>query len=195
MNRREVLLGAGACTLARAPLASAATDGLMTAADVHVDKYPTVEAVRWMGRKLEAADPRPPANPRVSRGPARTRRRYGRSDPLRRARYHARELRSAEQRLSADPGVCIAVRVRFRGAHASRCRWRRRADECSKASRTATWSGSRSTMPDRAPSTTRSAPIHEPKDLHGLKIRVPPSDIFLDDGPGPRRQSHAAALR
>src|SRR5262245_33813144 len=53
MNRRDVLMGAAALSMSATPL-RAATGGLLTASDVHPDKYPTVEAVRWMGRELEA---------------------------------------------------------------------------------------------------------------------------------------------
>ena len=34
-------------------------------------------------------------------------------------------------------------------------------------------------------------PIHAPADLHGLKLRVPPSDIFMRADPRFRRQSDA----
>ena len=38
-------------------------------------------------------------------------------------------------------------------------------------------------------------PVHEPADLHGLKIRVPPSDIFIALMRRARRQPDAAAVR
>ena len=47
------MVGLGATCLSQTRLAHAVTDGLMTAADVHVDGYPTVEAVRWMGKRIE----------------------------------------------------------------------------------------------------------------------------------------------
>src|SRR5688572_23937967 len=53
MDRRTLMLSLGATCLAQSPLAHAARNGLMTAADVHVDGYPTVEAVRWMSKRIE----------------------------------------------------------------------------------------------------------------------------------------------
>jgi tripartite ATP-independent transporter DctP family solute receptor len=56
IDRRRALAGLAASGFALARTASAATrraDGLMTAADVHIDGYPTVEAVRWISRVLE----------------------------------------------------------------------------------------------------------------------------------------------
>ena len=54
VRRRDVLFGLGAACVTQMPLAQAATGGVMTAADVHVDNYPTVEAVRWMSGQIEA---------------------------------------------------------------------------------------------------------------------------------------------
>src|SRR5262245_17579602 len=55
-SRRGFLQGLGALGLGTAAgTARAAEQGrVFTAADVHVDGYPTVEAVRWMGREIEA---------------------------------------------------------------------------------------------------------------------------------------------
>ena len=63
LSRRRLLLGAGAaCALplvaagrALASAVDAAADGqrILTATDVHVSDYPTVEAVRWIGQTLE----------------------------------------------------------------------------------------------------------------------------------------------
>ena len=53
MRRRDVLLGVSGLCASHIPLAHAATNGVMTAADVHVDGYPTVEAVRWMSKQIE----------------------------------------------------------------------------------------------------------------------------------------------
>src|SRR5262245_18799256 len=53
MNRRDALIGLGALCTAHSRAAAALTsDGLMTAADVHVDGYPTVQAVRWMSERI-----------------------------------------------------------------------------------------------------------------------------------------------
>ena len=55
MNRRRAIAAFGA--LCAAPLRFAGAEPVaktMTAADVHVDGYPTVEAVRFMSRRIEA---------------------------------------------------------------------------------------------------------------------------------------------
>ncbi|HYM85139.1 MAG TPA: TRAP transporter substrate-binding protein, partial [Pseudoxanthomonas sp.] len=57
MDRRRFLAGmgaAGAAPLAGLPLlAATASSTTLTATDVHVKDYPTVEAVRWIGETLE----------------------------------------------------------------------------------------------------------------------------------------------
>lgn len=57
-TRRDFLLGLGAAGMATAvPAALRAGDGhrLLTATDVHVKDYPTVAAIEWIGRELERA--------------------------------------------------------------------------------------------------------------------------------------------
>ena len=57
MDRRRFLAGVGAACaapLAGLPLLAATPAGsVLTATDVHVKDYPTVEAVRWIGETLE----------------------------------------------------------------------------------------------------------------------------------------------
>ena len=98
-------------------------------------------------------------------------------------------LGRAQQRVPADPGAVPAVRVRLGRAHAPGGSTARSATQCCAASRRATWSGWRSTIPARAASTTRSTRSCEPRDLHGMKIRVPPSDIFMKLVARARRES------
>jgi tripartite ATP-independent transporter DctP family solute receptor len=52
LTRRTVILGAGAVCAGIRPSAIHAKATVLTAADVHVDGYPTVEAVRWIGKML-----------------------------------------------------------------------------------------------------------------------------------------------
>jgi len=178
-TRREVLAGIGALSVVQAGRANGASNGLMTAADVHVDGYPTVEAVRWMSRKLEAETD------------ARLRIRVyfagqlGReSDTVDLARFGALDITRVNfaplnnafpltqvfglpyvfdsvehMRRAVDGPVGRAVLDGFA-----------RRDLVGLAIYDA---GSRSFYNVRRP-------IVEPKDLHGLKIRVPPSDIFID---------------
>ena len=51
-NRREIIVGLAGLCAARAGFAKDAPD-LLTAADVHVDGYPTVQAVKWIGQRLK----------------------------------------------------------------------------------------------------------------------------------------------
>ena len=55
LSRRQILTFAGAAAFAGPAAAAGRERGLLTAADVHRDGYPTVEAVKWMGRELEKA--------------------------------------------------------------------------------------------------------------------------------------------
>jgi tripartite ATP-independent transporter DctP family solute receptor len=179
ISRRQVLLGAGALCAARVPLVEAATDGLMTAADVHPDHYPTVEAVRWMGRKVEEAT----------------------AGRLRIRVYHAGQLGRENDTIDlARFGALDITRVNFASLNnpfpltqafglpymfESVAHFRRAADsevgqevlrgfEKRDLVGLAIYdSGARNFY------NVRRA-IHEPADLHGLKVRVPPSDIFID---------------
>ncbi|HKE95114.1 MAG TPA: TRAP transporter substrate-binding protein [Povalibacter sp.] len=178
LNRRQMLLGAGALGLSGTRFAAAATNGLLTAADVHVDHYPTVEAVRWMGKKLEEQT-------------------QGR---LRIRVYHAGQLgREGDTVDLTRFGALDITRVNFASLNNafpltqmfalpyvfnSVEHMRRAADgEVGKAvlqgferrdlvGLAIYDAGSRSFYNVRRP-------VAEPADLHGLKIRVPPSDIFI----------------
>jgi tripartite ATP-independent transporter DctP family solute receptor len=181
MRRREVLFGLGAACVSQTPLAQAATDGVMTAADVHVDKYPTVEAVRWMSRKIEAET----------------------NGRLRIRVYHAGQLgREADTVELARFGALDITRVNFgtlpnafpltgafvlpyvfdsiehmrRAVDGSVGKAVREGFEARELIGLAIYdAGKRNFYNVRRP-------IVEPADLHGLKVRVPPSDIFLDMG-------------
>jgi tripartite ATP-independent transporter DctP family solute receptor len=179
MNRRELLLGMGATGVACSSLATAATDGLLTAADVHIDGYPTVEAVRWMGKRIEEQ----------TQGRLRIRvyhsGQLGReSDTVDLTRFGALDIARvnfaplnnafpltqafglpyvfdsvAHMRRAADGPVGKAVLQGF--------------EQRDLVGLAIYDSGSRCFYNVRRP-------VLEPADLHGLKIRVPPSDIFID---------------
>jgi tripartite ATP-independent transporter DctP family solute receptor len=54
LSRRQCLRGLGAyAALAASPVRASPVDGSLTASDVHPSGFPTVEAVRWMSRTLE----------------------------------------------------------------------------------------------------------------------------------------------
>jgi tripartite ATP-independent transporter DctP family solute receptor len=179
MNRRQLLLGAGAAGFALTTRAPAATGGLMTAADVHVNGYPTVEAVKWIGRRLEEQ----------TGGRLRIRVYYagqlGREgDTVDLTRFGALDITRVNfaalnnpfplTQLFALPYVFDSVAHMRRvvdGEAGSRVL---QAFEKRDVIGLAIYdAGSRSFYNVRRP-------IHEPKDLHGLKFRVPPSDIFLE---------------
>ncbi len=179
MNRRQLLLGAGAAGVTLATGARAATDGLMTAADVHPSGYPTVEAVRWIGKRLEE----------VTGGRLRIRVYYagqlGREgDTVDLTRFGALDITRVNfaslnnpfplTQLFALPYVFDSVdhmrRVVDGEAGKQVLKGFERRDVMGLAIYDA---GSRSFY-----NVQRA--VHVPKDLHGLKFRVPPSDIFLE---------------
>jgi len=179
MNRREVLIGIGGLCAAKTALAAAPSVSLMTAADVHVNGYPTVEAVRWIGNKLQQ-ETNGRLNIRV---------------------YHAGQLgREGDTVDLARFGALDITRVNFASLNnpfpltkvfslpyvfGSVEHMRRAADGAAGRAVLEGFSqrdlvglaiydaGSRSFYNTRRP-------VHQPKDLQGLKIRVPPSDIFIE---------------
>jgi tripartite ATP-independent transporter DctP family solute receptor len=179
MKRRDLLLGMTALGISGSPLHATPRDGLLTASDVHVDKYPTVEAVRWIGSQLEA-------------------RTQGR---LRIRMYHSGQLgRESDAVELARAGALDITRVNFAALNNafplsrafvlpyvfdSVTHMRRVVDGAAGAMVRNSFAqrdlvglaiydaGSRSFY------NVKHA-VHEPRELNGLKIRVPPSDIFLE---------------
>lgn len=162
-------------------MALAGTDGLMTAADVHVDHYPTVEAVRWMGQQIET----------MTGGRLHIRvyhaGQLGReSDTVDLTRFGALDITRVNfavltsafplTQMFALPYVFESVahmrRVVDGPAGKAVLQGFEQRDLIGLAIYDA---GSRSFYNVRRP-------VVQPADLHGLKIRVPPSDIFLDMG-------------
>ena len=179
MNRRDALIGLGALCAAHSRTSAAMrADGLLTAADVHVDGYPTVQAVRWMSDRIAAQT----------------------DGRLRIRVYHAGQLgREGDTVDLARFGALDIVRVNFASLNnafpSTRVfslpyvfdsveHMRRAADGKPGTAVLAEFArrelvglaiydaGSRSFYNVRRP-------INEPRDLHGLKVRVPPSDIFI----------------
>lgn len=178
MNRRELLFGAGALGLAATPMARAMTNGLLTAADVHPDGYPTVEAVRWIGKELE----------KETHGRMRTRVYYagqlGREgDTVDLTRFGALDITRVNfaslnnqfplTQMFALPYVFESVEHMRRAADGDVGAAVLKGFEDRDLIGLAIYdAGSRSFYNVRRP-------IVEPGDLHGLKVRVPPSDIFI----------------
>ena len=184
MISRRRFIRAGVAAACAAPLASLpadanVADGVLTATDVHVSDYPTVQAVRWIGQTLQ----------RETAGRLRIR------------LYHSGQLgREAESIDMARYGAIDMTRV-YAGAlnnafpltqalclpyvFDSVAHMRRAMDEGvgdavlrSFESRELVGlaiydSGARCFYNARRP-------IIEPADLHGMKIRVPASDIFIE---------------
>lgn len=151
----------------------------MTAADVHVAGYPTVEAVRWIGKRLE----------KETNGRLRIR------------VYHAGQLgRESDTVDLARYGAIDFTRVNFAPLNNpfpvtqifslpyvfdSVAHMRRAADGA--PGRAVLESFQRRGLIGLAiyDAGTRSfynvrRPVYEPADLNGLKMRVPPSDIFIE---------------
>ncbi|HKP65263.1 MAG TPA: TRAP transporter substrate-binding protein [Casimicrobiaceae bacterium] len=179
MNRRDALIGLGALCAAHSRTAAALrADGMLTAADVHVDGYPTVQAVRWMSERIAAQT----------------------GGRLRIRVYHAGQLGRESDTVDLTRfGALDLTRVNFASLNnafpATRVfalpyvfesveHMRRAADGKPGAAVLEEFArrelvglaiydaGSRSFY------NVRRA-VHEPHDLHGLKVRVPPSDIFI----------------
>ncbi len=178
MNRRDVVIGLGALSLPRAQFAAAATNSVMTAADVHVDGYPTVEAVRWIGRRIEEQ----------TDGRLRIRVYFagqlGReSDTVDLARFGALDITRVNfaplnnpfptTQIFSLPYVFDSVEHMRRAVDGEPGRVVLKEFQKRGLIGLAVYdAGSRSFY-------NVSRPIHEPADLNGLKIRVPPSDIFI----------------
>lgn len=179
MRRRELLLGFGGLCASQIPFAQAATNDLMTAADVHVDGYPTVEAVRWISKRLD------------ERTQGRLRIRVYHSGQLGRendtvdlTRFGALDITRVNfapltnpfplTQVFALPYVFDSVEHMRRAVDGEAGTLVRKGFEARDLIGLAIYdAGSRNFYNVRRP-------IVEPGDLHGLKIRVPPSDIFID---------------
>jgi len=181
VKRRELLLGFGAACVAAAPVARAAGGRLMTAADVHVDKYPTVEAVRWMSRKIEAE-----TNGRLAIRVYHAGQLGRESDTVELARFGALDITRVNfapltnafplTRLFALPYVFDSVEHMRRIVDGPAGKAVLDSFQSRDLIGLAIYdAGVRSFY-------NVHRPIVEPADLHGLKVRVPPSDIFLQIG-------------
>lgn len=178
ISRRQMLLGAGALGATLSGVARAPDDKVLTAADVHVNGYPTVEAVRWMGERIEAQ----------TQGRLRIRVYFagqlGReSDTINLARFGALDITRVNfaplnnpfplTQLFALPYVFDSVAHMRRAVDGEAGRRVLQSFERRDLVGLAIYdAGSRSFY------NVRRA-VHQPQDLRGLKVRVPPSDIFL----------------
>lgn len=180
-DRRRFLAGlAGACAAGTLMGGARGDDGarVLTATDVHVKDYPTVQAVQWIGEQLERET----------------------SGRLRIRMYHAGQLgRESEAIDMARFGAIDITRV-YTGAlnnafpltralslpyvfeSVDHLRHALDGDVGAQVLRGFEARGLVGlAIYDSGPRCFYNIkhPIHEPADLHGLKIRVPVSDIFI----------------
>lgn len=179
-TRRQLLVG-GAALLGAALLPRAiAQDGarVLTATDVHVKDYPTVAAVRWIGEQLEAA-----TDGRIRMRQYHSGQLGRESEAIDMARFGAIDITrvysgALNNAFPLTQALCLPY-VFESTAH------QRRALDGEVGARVLKGFEARSLVGlaiyDSGPRcfyNTRH-PIVQPRDLHGLKIRVPVSDIFI----------------
>jgi tripartite ATP-independent transporter DctP family solute receptor len=178
MKRRTLLQGVVALAGTAALPAAARDPGVLTATDVHVRDYPTVEAVRWIGEQLE----------RETGGRLRLRQYHsgqlGReSEAIDMARFGAIDITrvysgALNNAFPLTRALCLPY-VFESVAH------QRRALDGDVGAAVLEGFATRDLVGlaiyDSGPRCFYNIkhPIVEPRDLRGLKIRVPVSDIFI----------------
>lgn len=181
LTRRDALLLFATSALAAPRSRAAAPRRVLNAADVHVSGYPTVEAVRWIGERL-AATTGGELGIRVYHSGQ-----LGREhDTVEMARFGAIDLTrvnfAALNNAFPFTGVAALPYVFDSVEHMRRAMdgdpGRRILEDFARRDLIGLAiydSGVRCVYNVRRP-------IHRPGDLVGLKIRVPPSDIFIEIG-------------
>jgi tripartite ATP-independent transporter DctP family solute receptor len=181
ITRRQALASIGAGALVGTRALAADPSRMLTAADVHVARYPTVEAVRWIGEQLAAAT----------------------GDGLGIRVYHSGQLGREQDTVEmARFGAIDLTRVNFAALNNAfpltqvpalpyvfdSVAHMRRAMDGEPGRRVLDGFAARGLFGlciyDSGVRCVYNArrPIEVPEDLHGLKIRVPPSDIFIEIG-------------
>jgi tripartite ATP-independent transporter DctP family solute receptor len=178
LSRRKALLMLAAGAAATRVRAATPAERMLHAADVHVAGYPTVEAVRWIGEQLSLATGGELGISVYHSG------QLGREgDTVEMARYGAVDLTRVNFAVLTNPfpltGVPALPYVFHSVGHMRRAMdgepgQRILADFARRdlVGLAIYDSGVRSVYNVRRP-------VHVPQDLKGLKIRVPPSDIFI----------------
>lgn len=174
LTRRELLVSCVGTALS----ASALAQRVLTASDVHVSDYPTVEAIRWMGETLERESGGKLAI-RVYPSGALGREtdtidlaRFGALD-ITRVNFAALDEAFPATRAMALPYVIDSTEHLRRAVDGAAGERIRRSFERRGLIGLALYdSGARCFY-------NRVRPVHDPRELAGLKIRVPPSDIFV----------------
>lgn len=181
LTRRDAILLCAAGAVAARGVVAAAPRRTLVAADVHVSGYPTVEAVRWIGARL-MEESGGELGIRVYHSGQ-----LGREhDTVEMARFGAIDLTrvnfAALNNAFPPTGVAALPYVFDSVAHMRRAidgePGRRILEDFARRDLVGLAiydSGVRSIYNVRRP-------IHRPADLAGLKVRVPPSDIFIEIG-------------
>jgi len=178
LTRRAMLIVAGAACAGIRPASGNTTDGVLTATDVHVDGYPTVEAVRWMGRMMARE-----TGGRIDVHVYHSGQLGRETDTVNLARYGVLDITRVN--MAALNNAFPATRIlSLPYVFDSTDHMRRALDgevgrevlhrfEARGLIGLALYdAGARCFYNVRHPVAT-------PSDLHGLKLRVPPSDIFI----------------
>jgi tripartite ATP-independent transporter DctP family solute receptor len=178
LSRRALLLAAGAACTGIEPAHARDAAGMLTAADVHVDGYPTVEAVRWMGRMLARE-----TGGRLDIHVYHSGQLGRETDTVNLARYGVLDITRVNMaalnnafpatRILSLPYVFDSTEHMRRALDGEVGREVLRRFESRGLIGLALYdAGARCFYNVRHP-------IEKPSDLHGLKLRVPPSDIFI----------------
>jgi len=179
LTRRRFIAAAAGAGLA--PLAFAADEAktVLTAADVHVDGYPTVEAVRWMGATL-ARETQCRLGIRVYHSGQLGRE----TDAINLSRFGALDIErvnvSALNNAFPLTDILALPYVFDSTEHMRRCLDSATGREILTAFEARGLVGLAYYDSGVRCFYNNRRPIVEPADLRGLKIRVPPSDIFVD---------------
>lgn len=183
MNRRR-FLSTGIGLACAAPLASlaakpdAAAGTVLTATDVHVKNYPTVEAVRWIGQVLEQE-----TGGRIGIRLYHSGQLGRESEAIDMARFGAIDMtRVYSGALNNAFPLTQALSLPYVFESVAHMR---RAMDSDVGTRVLEGFSKRDLVGlaiyDSGARCFYNArrPLHTPQDLHGLKIRVPASDIFI----------------
>ncbi|HEU4602483.1 MAG TPA: TRAP transporter substrate-binding protein [Steroidobacteraceae bacterium] len=177
ITRREFIAGAGA--LVGSAAAIARDTRTFTAADVHVEGYPTVVAVRSMGERIAEL-----TNGRLQIKVYHSGQLGRESDTVDLARFGALDITRVNFAALNNPfpltGVFCWPYLFDSVAHMRRCVDSQIGAAVLKGFESRGLIGLAIYDAGARSFYNVRRPIHEPRDLHGLKIRVPPSDIFID---------------
>lgn len=176
-RRRELLLCAGA--LLTTPKLRSAETARLTATDVHVPGYPTVEALRWIGSTLEQE-----TGGRLGLHLYHSGQLGRESDAIDMARFGALDI--ARVHMSALNNAFPSTRILcLPYVFDDQAHLRRALDGAPGRAILDAFAARDLVGLALYESGTRCVyntrrPVHEPADLHGLKLRSPPSDIFME---------------